>query len=83
MEVWPKVGEFLLTQGWLGILILGMIAVIMDQRKEISFLRQRNSMLQDSRVTDAMGLAREVTEAISGTRGTIQALLDLTRRERG
>jgi hypothetical protein len=82
MDAWPRIAEWLLTQGWAGILVLGMLAVIWDQRKEITFLRVRNSTLQDARVTDAKSVTREMVETITGTRQSVQTLTELMKDRR-
>lgn len=82
MDTWPRVAEWLLTQGWAGILVMGMLAVIWDQRKEISFLRIRNSSLQDARVSDAKAVTREMVETITGTRLSVQTLTELMKDRR-
>lgn len=76
MDAWPRITEWLLTQGWAGVLVLGMVAVIWDQRREITFLRLRNSTLQDARVSDAKAVTREMVETISGTRQSVQTLTE-------
>lgn len=81
-EQWAPVANWLLTQGWSGILVIMMALALWDQRKEITFLRQRNSMLQDARVTDANGMTREVVEAISSARFAVQTLTELVKERR-
>lgn len=81
-EQWQPVANWLLTQGWPGILVIVMALAIWDQRKEITLLRQRNSMLQDARVTDANGMTREVVEAISSASFAVQTLTELVKERR-
>ncbi len=75
-----KVGEFLLTQGWAGIIVLLAVAVIWDQRRDIKDLRARNTRLQDQRVADAQALTERTLTAIETTRASIQAWTEVKGR---
>lgn len=81
-EQWAPVANWLLTQGWAGILVILMALAIYDQRREITFLRHRNSTLQDARVTDALGMTREMVEAISNARSAVQTLTEVVKERR-
>ncbi len=78
-QIGLKIGEFLLTQGWVGIIVLSMGAVILDQRKDIKDLRNRNSALQDLRVAEAQGLAHRTLTAIETTRAAVQSFTEAIR----
>lgn len=74
-----KIAEFLLTQGWAGIIVLLMGAVIWDQRKDIKSLRERNGALQDLRVAEAQDLTTRTLMAIETTRAAVQGFTEAIR----
>lgn len=78
-----RIGEFLLTQGWAGIIILSMAIVIWDQRKDIHSLRARNTALQDHRVMDAQALTSQTVTAIETTRAAVQGFTEAIRHRKG
>lgn len=82
-DLTAKAGEFLLTQGWAGIIVLLAVAVIWDQRKDIKDLRLRNTKLQDQRVSDAQALTERTLTAIETTRAAVQAWTESTKGRRG
>lgn len=82
-DIAAKAGEWLLTQGWAGIIVLLAVAVIWDQRRDIKDLRTRNTALQDKRVSDAQALTERTLTAIETTRAAVQAWTESSRGRRG
>lgn len=82
-QLWAKIAEFLLTQGWAGIIVSLMAIVIWDQRKDIKDLRIRNNSLQDLRVTDAQTLTERTLTAIETSRAAIQGFTESIRHRKG
>jgi hypothetical protein len=81
-DIVGKVAIWLLSNGWVGILVIGMGWLIYRQTKEIDFLRTRNSLLQDARVADAQNLTAKTVESINSVTNAVQGLTDIMRERR-
>jgi len=78
-QVTTGVTQFLLTQGWAGIVVLLSGIVIWDQRRDIQYLRDRNVELQNLRVQDTKEMLQKCTVAIETTRSAVQSFTEVLR----
>lgn len=78
-QVTSGVAQFLLAQGWAGVVVLLAGIIIWDQRRDIQYLRDRNIELQNLRVEDTKEMLTKCTTAIETTRSAVQGFTEVIR----
>lgn len=87
MDHWiSSILQWLLTQGWPGVVVVILLAfgavLFKDMREELRRCRERISELQDKRVKDAQDNTSMCLEAIEANRSAVTALTDILRDRR-
>lgn len=82
-----EVGKFLITQGWLGLLIAFLGWIIYDQKRALATkdeaikqLTQANHDVQEKRVQDARSDTNTMVDAVRGTKQSVDILTEVVRQ---